>query len=193
MHDLQSQLLAFREEPTLWIGVGNSDHADDAVGLHLAQLLSRSGVPHVVGAGTNPERRIASMDLARYDHVVFLDAVELGADPGSVVLLTAGEMVARFPQISTHKLSLGLLARYIESQSNARAWLLGIQPQSLGGRRSEVGGRWSEYGHWLSATGDAHDDSPGPLSPPLRLTVALLHRLIIRSLVPALSTPHVSR
>jgi hypothetical protein len=66
-----------------------------------------------------------------YDHVVFLDAVEFGGAPGSVVLLDASEMAARFPQISTHKLSLGLLAKQAEANDKTRAWLLGVQPQSL--------------------------------------------------------------
>jgi Ni,Fe-hydrogenase maturation factor len=48
-----------------------------------------------------------------------------------VVLLNSGEMAARFPQISTHKLSLGLLAKQAEANGKTRAWLLGVQPESL--------------------------------------------------------------
>jgi hydrogenase 3 maturation protease len=66
-----------------------------------------------------------------FDHVIFLDAVEFGGAPGSVVLLDSEEMAARFPQVSTHKLSLGLLARQIETNGQAKAWLLGVQPESL--------------------------------------------------------------
>jgi hydrogenase maturation protease len=65
------------------------------------------------------------------DHVVFLDAVEFGGPPGSVVLLDSDEMAARFPQISTHKLSLGLLAKQVEANGRTKAWLLGVQPGSL--------------------------------------------------------------
>jgi hydrogenase maturation protease len=131
MPDLRHQLIAFRHQPTLWVGVGSDSYGDDAAGLDLAQRLAESGIPHVVSAGTNPERWVATAQLGSFSHVVFLDAVELGAQPGSVVFLTADEIAARFPQVSTHKISLGLLARYVESQSAARAWLLGIQPQSL--------------------------------------------------------------
>ena len=51
--------------------------------------------------------------------------------PGSVVFLDAGEMAARFPQVSTHKLSLGLLAKWVEANGTTKAWLLGVQPESL--------------------------------------------------------------
>ncbi|MCX6905586.1 MAG: hypothetical protein NTW03_19330, partial [Verrucomicrobia bacterium] len=45
--------------------------------------------------------------------------------------LNSAEMAARLPQVSTHKLSLGLLARLIEAGGRTRAWLLGVQPGSL--------------------------------------------------------------
>ncbi len=86
---------------------------------------------HVIVAGTTPERLIGRVTEADFDHVVFLDAVEFGGAPGSVVLLNSGEMAARFPQISTHKLSLGLLARQVEARGRTKAWLLGLQPASV--------------------------------------------------------------
>jgi hydrogenase maturation protease len=176
MPDLRHQLLAFRHQPTLWVGVGNDSHGDDAAGLHLAQRLTESGIPHVVNAGTNPERWIATAQLASFAHVVFLDAVELGAQPGSVVFLSADEIVARFPQVSTHKISLGLLARYVQSQSAARAWLLGIQPQSLRppSPQPQVELPSSQAGERAGVRGTS-------LSAPVRLTIRLLHQLITES------------
>lgn len=82
-------------------------------------------------AGTELEREISRLTEADFDHVVFLDAVECSAAPGAVVFLTSAEIAARFPQVSTHKLSLGLLAKLIEASGGARAWLLGVQPQSM--------------------------------------------------------------
>jgi hydrogenase maturation protease len=66
-----------------------------------------------------------------FDHLVFLDAVEFGGAPGSVVFLDSGEMAARFPQISTHKISLGVWAMWVEAAGTTKAWLLGVQPESL--------------------------------------------------------------
>ena len=85
----------------------------------------------VLIAGTTPERFISRIADEGFDHVIFLDAVEFGGAPGSVVFLNSEEMVARFPQVSTHKLSLGLLARQVGASGGTKAWLLGVQPQSL--------------------------------------------------------------
>ena len=82
-------------------------------------------------AGTAPERLIGRATEEGFDHLIFLDAVEFGAAPGSVVLLNSQGMAARFPQVSTHKLSLGLLAKRVEANGKTKAWLLGVQPESL--------------------------------------------------------------
>jgi hydrogenase maturation protease len=163
MRNLHAQLLALDLQSSLWIGVGNSAYADDAAGIVLAQLLLDSHLPHVAIAGANPERWICATDGIRWPNVIFLDAVELGAEPGSAVFLGADAMVAQFPQVTTHKLSLGLLARYVEAQSNARAWLLGIQPHSL-----------RPFGIPTATL-----DTPVLLSPVVQFTVKLLHQLIV--------------
>ena len=86
-------------------------------------------MPDVIVAGTTPDRWIGS--LTGFDHVVFLDAVEFGVTPGSVLLLSSSEMSATYPQISTHKISLGLLAGWVEANGKTKAWLIGVQPESL--------------------------------------------------------------
>ena len=86
---------------------------------------------NILLAGTNPERFIGGIADAGFDHLIFFDAVEFGGAPGSVVFLNAKQMANRFPQISTHKISLGMLAKWAESNGTTRAWLLGVQPESL--------------------------------------------------------------
>jgi hydrogenase 3 maturation protease len=113
------------------MGLGNIDYGDDGLGVRLAEKLTAAGVPDVLAAGTMPERFIDSAIAEDFDTLIFLDAVEFGAPAGSVVFLDAEEMAARFPQISTHKISLGLLAKLVEEKGNTKARLLGIQPESL--------------------------------------------------------------
>jgi hydrogenase 3 maturation protease len=111
--------------------VGNTDGGDDAFGVRLAEHLKQRGVPDVVSVETRPEAFLARAGLERFDHVLFIDAVDIGAQPGSVVLLNSSQMKSRFPQVSTHTISLGLLANWTESRGDTRAWLLGAQPLSL--------------------------------------------------------------
>jgi hydrogenase 3 maturation protease len=114
------------------VGVGNSDLGDDAFGIRLAESLADpGGAASVVQAGTTPERWMDSLAGGRFDNVVFLDAVRTQASPGSVVVLDAAQIEAAYPQISTHKISLGTLARLIAAEGRAAVWLLGVVPESL--------------------------------------------------------------
>ncbi len=133
MSDLRQQLTEILSGRTCVVGIGNAAQADDAVGLWLAQRLSadaRLETP-VLLAGTEPDRHLGELCRRDLDRVHFLDAVDFQAEPGAVVLLNSAEMRSRYPQISTHRLSLGLLAQCIESGSQTRVWLLGVQPESV--------------------------------------------------------------
>ena len=112
-----------------FIGLGNIDYGDDGFGVRLAEELVAAGVPDVVIGGISPDRWIAK--VADFDHVLFLDAVDCGATAGSIVFLDTVELTARFPQISTHKISLGVLAKWVKMNGTTKAWLLGVQPESL--------------------------------------------------------------
>jgi hydrogenase maturation protease len=135
-----------------FIGLGNVDGGDDGFGVQLAGALARAGAPDVAIGGTAPEQLAVRCADQKFNHLVFLDAADFGAAPGSVVFLNSQQMAARFPQISTHRLSLGMLAQCVESGGTTRAWLLGAQPASL---------------------------KPAPaLSPALQTTLAILAELI---------------
>ncbi len=129
MTDLLARLEQCLRGRTCLLGVGNVDSGDDGVGVRLAEELRATGVPGVI-VGTAPEQCARYLD-GTYSHLVFLDAVDFGGEPGSVVWLDAREMAARFPQVSTHNIALGALAQMVESSGSTKAWLLGVQPQCL--------------------------------------------------------------
>lgn len=149
MPDLREQLQHCFRGRVCVMGLGNIDYGDDGFGVYLAESiasrLARSGKGllgrNVISAGTMPERHISYVTAKSLDNLVFLDAVEFGGEPGSVLLLTAEDTTARFPQISTHKMSIGLLANLINDGKRTRVWLLGVQPVSLktaGGLTNEL-------------------------------------------------------
>ncbi len=131
MPGLREQLHSTLIGRVCFMGLGTVEGGDDGFGVRLAQSLARAGLPDVLIAGTAPERLVSRCMDCGFDHLVFLDAVDVGAAPGSVVFLNSGEMATRFPQISTHNISLGLLAQCVENGGTSRAWLLGAQPASL--------------------------------------------------------------
>ena len=132
MPDLRQQLQHCLHGRVCFMGIGNADYGDDGIGVRLAEKLILADLPDVVVAGNAPESFIGRVAEERFEHLVFLDAVDFGGEPGSVVFLDADEIAARFPQISTHKISLGLLAKRVEANGTTRTWLLGVQPASLG-------------------------------------------------------------
>jgi len=131
MPDLREQFEDLLRGRVCFVGLGNLDYGDDGFGIELAENLRSAGLPDVIVAGTSPERYLSRFANPRFDHVVLLDAVEFGGRPGSVVLLNGRETSARFPQVSTHKISLSLLAEWIESNGCTHVWLLGMQPESI--------------------------------------------------------------
>lgn len=146
MADLHDRLRQILQGRACLVGVGNVDLGDDGLGVRLAESLMagpRSDSPaaggfarsrfgfELLNAGTTPERWLSPLAGGGFDHVVFLDAVEFGGRPGAVVLLDAGQLAARFPQVSTHKLALGLLAGWLQRCGGTRVWLLGVQPAML--------------------------------------------------------------
>jgi hydrogenase maturation protease len=131
MSGLAPALEALCRGATAFVGVGNTDRGDDGAGVALARRLRAHGIAHVFDGAIAPERHLAALRDGSFDTVVFLDAVDAGAEPGSIVLLDASAIAARYPMVSTHKLSLGLLARMTAGEGRPRVWLLGIQPDSI--------------------------------------------------------------
>ena len=113
-----------------FLGIGNTDRADDGAGVVLARLLIQRGMTCVFEAGATPERLVPALRDS-YETIVFLDAVDAGLEPGSVIILDAQQIKNRFPQVSTHKLALSTLAGLISEGTTGSIWLIGIQAQTI--------------------------------------------------------------
>ncbi len=114
-------------------GLGSEFYGDDAIGIIIAEKLAKvaNGRINVIICGDSPDRLMGIINQQQPDELVFIDAMEFGGLPGEIVFLNSEDFASRFPQISTHKISLSLIARMIESNGKTRVWLLGIQPATL--------------------------------------------------------------
>ena len=144
------------------MGVGNVDYGDDGFGVYLAEELAAIGVADVIIAGTTPERYLGTIAEQGFDHLLVIDAVDFSSEPGSAVFLNATEIENAYPQISTHKISLGVLAKVME-EAGTRVWLLGVQPESL------------RPGQYLTATLQATLEAIHSLLKQVRLSQAPQH------------------
>jgi hydrogenase 3 maturation protease len=136
--DLQSFLKGAHRVAIL--GVGSELRADDAAGIEVVRRLRRNFASKnvlLIDAGIAPESFLHKIRRFRPSHILIIDATDFNAKPGSVMLADPDAIVGK--SISTHRLPLSILARYLQEQTNASIALLGIQPASakLGGPMSK--------------------------------------------------------
>jgi len=142
MEDLNRQIKD-RNGKILIVGLGSAERGDDGVGLYIAKRLACERLPENVEVvlcesemdllrlvGTLSVNKDGSADGLPC-HVIFLDAVEFGGREGEIAFLGSEEIKSRFPQVSTHKISLSAIAKYIEANGKTSVWLIGIQVKNI--------------------------------------------------------------
>ncbi len=123
------------------VGAGHIDRGDDAAGTLLARRLLDPAVPLpakalVIAAEEAPENFTGAVRAFAPDLAVLVDAAFGGRPAGSVFLIDPAEIAD--DDVSTHRISLGQLARYIGETMDCRVLLLGIEPASLEDRGGEA-------------------------------------------------------
>lgn len=113
------------------VGVGSELRGDDAAGLEVVRRLKRiltSRRVMLVEGGAAPENFTTKIKRFNPTHIVFIDAADIGGEPGSVTLIAPERIVG---SAFTHRLPLSFLADYLKTQINARILVIGIQPENL--------------------------------------------------------------
>lgn len=119
------------------VGIGHELRGDDAAGVEVARLLNQwvhSPSLLVIEAGAAPENCCGLLFRFRPDLVLFVDAAQMGAEPGTVRWLTwdlIGSDDAAGFNVSTHTLPLPILANYLTVELGCPVALLGIQPADI--------------------------------------------------------------
>ncbi len=119
----------------LVLGVGQRLKGDDGVGVYVARLLQRrvrqrgSAKLAIIAAGETPENYTARIRRLQPSHVLIVDAAALGRAPGAMGIV-AWRHIAN-EDISTHRLPLSLLARFLEQTLPCKVLLLAIEPKSF--------------------------------------------------------------
>ena len=77
-----------------------------------------------------PENYIHRIRDERPESILFIDAVDFGGEPGSIIFSELEEIPSA---VSTHKLPLSLLIKILEEEGiKTRAYILGVQPKNIG-------------------------------------------------------------
>jgi hydrogenase maturation protease len=126
-----------RAAPILVLGIGNTVKGDDGVGIDIVRRLSRwsrnwYGAVEYLEGGIQGIALLGSI-AGRYA-LVILDAVALGAPPGTVHLLQDGEVLALSQHsTSAHEGNVGelLASALLLGELPERIFLVGIEPACL--------------------------------------------------------------
>ena len=130
MSSLSSFFTSFDAHNCAFICLGNRDRADDGIGLVIAEKLSKFYPGNIF---SEEEEDISTillyiLEKAQYKQVILIDAVEFGAEPGS--LLVSPKIETSIKQISTHTIPYPEIARLLETK-NREFLFIGIQIKNL--------------------------------------------------------------
>jgi len=116
------------------LGVGNRIRGDDAAGPQLIGILKKRPPDRrkeifLFDGEEVPENYLIPIANLKPNLVIIVDAVDFGSRPGAVKLFP----IRQIPQgsFSTHRLSLRFLGSYLEKETQAKIFVLGIQPKSI--------------------------------------------------------------
>jgi len=114
----------------LVLGVGSRLRGDDAAGSIIAEKLNERGVSRAFDCGGVPENFVVQMERYLPCDILFVDAVDFGAEPGTVGFF-GGEK--SLPQsVSTHSAGLSPLMDFLSAGGATTCWVLAIQPADVG-------------------------------------------------------------
>lgn len=114
------------------VGIGDERIPPDRLGMYTAREIKQQDVSgvEVFLAGTVPERITGPLRRYRPDHVLFFDAADMGARPGTVAVIEPEHVHTSL--VTTHDLPLPVVMDYVEQETAAGITLLGIQPDLTG-------------------------------------------------------------
>lgn len=111
------------------VSIGNPLRGDDAIGSYIAKEITNKINAIVIDCEDSPERYLGEILQNNPDTVIFIDALEMKAEPGSIIFLEAEDL--NRIEVSTHRTALKLCADYISKNLNSRIIIVGIQPEDI--------------------------------------------------------------
>ena len=128
-HDrLQKRLTGARRIAV--VGIGDELLPIDRLGMVAARGIEKVHIPgiRVFLAGTMPESITGPLREFHPDHVLMIDAADMGTPPGTVAIIQPGRIQASL--FSTHAMPLSAVMEFIKKDIKTKVTLVGIQPEN---------------------------------------------------------------
>jgi hydrogenase 3 maturation protease len=117
------------KKPILIVGIGNPLKGDDGAGPFFAdKVISGKKETAAINCLEVPENYLTRITSSGAATILFVDAVEMGEMAGFTKIFDTEKIMQT--GISTHGISLALIAETVKQESGTDVYLLGIQPKS---------------------------------------------------------------
>ncbi len=111
------------------VGIGNTLRRDDSFGPSLIEKLKGNIKAVCIDAGSAPESYAGKIIKEKPDTILVVDVVHLGLRPGDYDILKSAEIVQA--GFSTHDISPRMFLDYLQKETEAEIYMLGIQPEDI--------------------------------------------------------------
>lgn len=134
------------------VGIGNLLRGDDGFGPALIKLIEGKVEAICIDAGTAPENYSGKIVKLEPDTILIVDAVQLNTQAGVYEVLRKSDILNC--GFTTHDMSPKLFIEYLEKETKAGIFMLGVQPKTVRfgeEMSSEVSGALNEIAELLTA------------------------------------------
>ena len=111
------------------VGIGNIMRGDDGFGPALIENLAGKVNAACIDAGTAPENYLGKVAKEKPDTILLADAVHLDLAAGEYEILRKSEILNH--GLTTHDISPSMLIEFLEKETDADVYLLGVQPEDI--------------------------------------------------------------
>ncbi len=124
-----------RAERICVMGIGNTQKGDDAVGpLTIAMIMCRLKRRKfknliLVNGGDTPENFTGDIRKFQPSLTIIIDTCISGKRPGTIYLVEPEKIQEN--EVSTHRMPLSMLVKFLETTIPTRVIILGIEPKNL--------------------------------------------------------------
>jgi hydrogenase 3 maturation protease len=118
------------------LGIGNIQKGDDAAGVACADsLIGKIGkaLPSkikIINGGETPENCTGDIRRFKPTCILIIDAVIAGYKSGTIFIVDPKKIANT--DVSTHRMPLSMLCRFLEESIGCRILIIGIEPEKVG-------------------------------------------------------------
>ncbi len=128
--ELKKLFTSIKDKRTLFVGLGNYQRGDDAIGLYIVEQLQskyKKKITYLI-AETTPENYFSILTSRDLDVIIFFDACRFSSIIGEIKILQHKE-ISTFAT-STHTSSISVIISYINKFSDVKVEVIGINIKS---------------------------------------------------------------